>query len=110
MSVTPPLSNAVNVQVTDGTNAMPTGDTALRALWMNLAASGNALTPVPTAPTADGRGQGIGFGLETYAEMLTFNGTTWDRQRNNQASTPIATVAAAKATQTSADQVNYNGK
>ena len=41
---------------------------------------------------------------------LAFNGSSWDRQRNTQASTPLATVTSAKATQATADQVNYNGK
>jgi hypothetical protein len=38
-----------------------------------------------------------------------FNGTTWDRWRNNNSLTPLVLQTATVATRTSGDQVNYNG-
>lgn len=51
----------------------------------------------------------------TLAALVTgsmgnlFNGTTWDRQRNNTATTGLASAARTTTTQT-ADQTNYNGR
>ena len=111
MSVTPPLSNAVNVQVTDGTNAMPTGDTFARGIATRLVNdAANAFINSLVHGGNDTLNIVSRFALCVEASHLAFNGVSLDRVRNNQASTPLATVAAAKATQTSADQVNYNGK
>lgn len=39
-----------------------------------------------------------------------FNGTSWDRRRNNQDTAAMITAAGATTSQTGADQTNYNGK
>jgi hypothetical protein len=39
-----------------------------------------------------------------------FNGTTWDRVRNNQDGLSIINAVATSSTQTSADILNYNGR
>lgn len=46
---------------------------------------------------------------QSLALHMAFNGTTWDRWRNNVAATALAT-AARTATTNSADLVNYNAK
>jgi hypothetical protein len=48
-------------------------------------------------------------GVITYSEGGLFNGTTWDRARNNNDLTLLAS-AARTATLQSSDQTNYNGR
>ena len=66
----------------------------------------------------DGANQMVSVALHTDAAngnnalsigSLIFNGTTWDRVRNNTDGTALAS-AARTATANSADLVNYNGK
>jgi len=47
--------------------------------------------------------------LPTTNQALIFNGTYWDRERNNMDVTLLAS-AARTSTTSSADQVNYNGR
>lgn len=46
--------------------------------------------------------------LEAVARNSEFNGTTWDRRRNNQDTAALITAAAATISQTGADQTNHN--
>jgi len=48
-------------------------------------------------------------GIATVPMPMLFNGTTWDRQRNNEEVTLLAS-AARTASLTSAAQVNYNAR
>lgn len=57
---------------------------------------------------ADGLGSGQ-LGLIVQAAARLFNGANFDRQRNNEEITVLAS-AARTATTNSADQVNYNGR
>lgn len=69
-----------------------------------LGASGNLEGAQAVRQTADGAtGNGV-ISQQPYA----YNGTNYDRQRNNESVTLLAS-AARTTTQTSADLVNYNG-
>jgi hypothetical protein len=57
-------------------------------------------------PSADGLGSSAG---QLGAADFLFNGSTWDRFRNNSDGSLIAS-AAYTTTQNSADQTNYNGR
>lgn len=59
------------------------------------------------ATNADGLAVQTGGVTQTSNNQLLFNGTTYDRQRNNVESSPIAS-AARTATNNSATQVNFN--
>src|SRR5260370_3305691 len=92
------LANAVNVQVTDGTNAMPTGDSTSRPIYVALGGVNYVATIATDAQAL------LVTGIVVTSATASYNGTTWDRLRNNMPSTPLATVTAAKATQTTDDQ------
>jgi hypothetical protein len=81
----------VLLPITDGGLLSVAADTELPA----AAALADALAN-PTTPIA-GAGE------------LLFNGTTWDRKRNNLAGVLLASEART-TTQTTADQTNYNGR
>lgn len=44
------------------------------------------------------------------SQTEVFNGTTWDRTRNNVDTAALITATAATTSQTGADQTNYNGR
>lgn len=61
------------------------------------------------APSQLGDGNSLAFSLSTA--NYVYNGSGWDRQRNNFDTAALQTLAAAAAgTSTSADQTNYNGR
>jgi hypothetical protein len=61
------------------------------------------------ATPADALANGGLLGLESLALALAYNGTTWDRQRNNiDNQTCGITASGVTSTQTGADQTNYN--
>jgi hypothetical protein len=92
MSVTPPLSNAVNVQVTDGTNAMPTGDSSSRPLYV-------ALGGVNYTATIASDAQSLAVtGIVVTSAPAVFNGASWDRARTpNTFKTAQATASGDTA-------------
>lgn len=79
------------------------------ALAILAARSGGNYYPVDTIDAGSGDGQGGSITLQASAFTRTYNGTTWDNFRNNMNVTLI-TSAARTATNSSADQTNYNGR
>lgn len=53
--------------------------------------------------------QSLGESLSVASGQMAYNGSTWDRWRNNSQGTLLAS-AARTATTNSSDQTNYNGK
>ena len=74
------LSGGWPVKVTDGTNTLPTGDVAGRAIFQKVTDGTNGPVAVNTAG-ADGVSNTETV-LSTVAKHLGFNGTTWDRLRS----------------------------
>lgn len=72
-----------------------------------------AATPVAGFATADAISSGtVGFGMTANAINYGFNGTTYDRVRNNidSAASILTLTAQAPGTVNSADQTNFNGR
>jgi len=63
---------------------------------------------VPPAAGADGASNALG-GVLIDARLAGFNGTTWDRQRNNE-EIMLLSGAARTAQTDSSDQTNYNAR
>lgn len=68
-------------------------------------ASGDTEVTVRTVTDA----KSVGSGLQTLPTLMLFNGSKWDRQRNNIEQTILASAARTLETD-SADLINYNGK
>lgn len=64
---------------------------------------------VPGIIATDGDAAVNVYALVQYARQAAFNGTTWDRWRNNTVGTLLAS-AARTATTSSADQTLFNGR
>lgn len=99
--------------------AVPTAVTAdgdAVRLWAGL--SGNLMVGARAAAGADGTSNNIVFmpDQNAVAKLLgmaqyQYNGTTWDRVRNNlDAATVGITAAGVTTTQTGTDQTNYNAR
>jgi hypothetical protein len=101
--------NATNPTLTDGNR----GDIQLGlrgSLRTELWAAGSATSLASVASNADGQATGTNPArLEIASREFAFNGSTFDRTRNNEDVTLLAS-ASRTTTQTSADLVNYNGK
>lgn len=74
-----------------------------------------AASYVPSDGQANASGFGgmftqSGFGLPIGTAGLMFNGTSWDRVRNNVDTAALVSHVAASAGVNGADQVNYNGR
>lgn len=83
--------------VTQAQRAIVAGESSA-GVYPNIAANTNSADTVSTAVT-----------LSTSSYNFLFNGTSWDRQRTNLDAVLINAVAATTS-QTSADQVNFNGR
>lgn len=82
-------SNPFPTSLTNGTTALTISNSALGDAFSN-AGSGRIL-------------------VQNYG--MSYNGSTWDRNRNNQDTAALVTLSAAAAgTTNSADQTNYNGR
>lgn len=77
-------------------------------LVVDQAAWGGSGLTVPFSASADGKSTSI-IGPLINAFHYLFNGTNWDRQRNNVELTLLASAARTAETNSS-DQTNYNGK
>ena len=98
--------NATLPTITDTRfNALQVGSRG--GLHVNIVAGDGTATPgISTYTNADATGA-VFNSLSASVFPQGFNGTTWDRWRNNQGLTLLAS-AARTTTQTSADLVNYN--
>jgi len=67
----------------------------------------NGSTGAERLHSVDGVNDGTTFGLLGQGTWL-FNGTGWDKQRNNLDNITVLASAARTTTQTQADQTNYN--
>jgi len=76
-------------------------------MYGNGGAAGDTSIPVSLLG-ADGVANTVD-GMRTVPMPMLFNGTTWDRYRNNEEVTLLAS-AARTATTDSANQTNYNAK
>jgi hypothetical protein len=91
-------SGNLAVTIVPTPNAQKNWPTAIMGNTGNVA---NVTTPGDGSPT--------GSDLWTYAQQSLFNGATWDRMRNNFA-TSILASASRTTTQTSADQNTFNAR
>jgi hypothetical protein len=94
--------NAIKVQGPD----MAAGSANPFCVVTNSTPGDAAPDPGDFAISAGGQGShrlgGVGLWI--------FNGSSWDRERGNLSSTPLATQAGSNATRNSADLTNYNGR
>ena len=114
-------ANPAPVQIQTGTATMGTADITIGgvapqlddtdklavSMYGNGGAAGDTSIPVSLAG-ADAVANTVD-GVRTVPMPMLFNGTTWDRQRNNEEITLLAS-AARTATTSSAEQVNYNAR
>jgi hypothetical protein len=106
-------STATGIQVQrvggdDGTNVQSFRQDAQRKLLVGLRHSTGAEVMGVGYNSADGTASAGVAGLQSAAFNLGFNGSTWDRQRNNTEGT-LQASAARTATTASANQTNHNG-
>ena len=98
--------NATSPAPVDGSSIEPQCDSRGN-LKVALFASNGTTAQSQVVDNADAQSTGSN-GLLTISRNSAFNGTTWDRWRNNTDLTLLAS-AARTATLQSSDQTNYNG-
>jgi len=79
------------------------------ALFAQLMIPDSATAVGTTVNGADGISNALAA-LRTLNFVNAFNGTTWDRRRNNNEQSVGITASGVTTTQTGADQTNYNGR
>lgn len=77
-------------------------------LRVTLFANGSVNSPTMASPVD---AQSTAFNLAVFNQGQLFNGSNWDRQRNNIDTAALITLTtSASGTFNSADQTNYNGR
>jgi hypothetical protein len=100
-------SKIVQIGGSDGTNLQPQKMFTSGVAAVSLTTTAGAALNVNT-PSADGLNLSAAMQTVLPANVV-FNGTTWDRVRNNLQGTLLASAARTE-TASSPDQTNYNGR
>lgn len=89
-------------------NQLATGDSlTIASIPVFIPGMSNGSTGAERLHSIDGIGDGTTFGLLANGDYL-YNGTGWDKARNNLDNITVLASASRTTTQTQGDQTNYN--